>query len=156
MINPTDRQNLLKSIDKNVSRIYNKNRKRQDRKRSCQSNRLNNRQNFDEWGGYFTFIVNAIKNTIIKNIILDMYFIIATTPFRRVAQPPVKTTVKKSRLIGLLRQLLLYTRLSYFSSFIVKFRHCCFPLHPLQFLGNYDILYLLRILIVFQNNGLRW
>ena len=30
-------------------------------------------------GGYFTFIVNAIKNTIVKNIILSMYFFIATT-----------------------------------------------------------------------------
>ena len=40
-------------------------------------------------GGYFTFIVNAIKNTIVKNIILSMYFFIATTSFRSVAQPPV-------------------------------------------------------------------
>ena len=30
---------------------------------------------------YFTFIVNAIKNTIVKNIILNMYFNIATTSF---------------------------------------------------------------------------
>lgn len=30
-------------------------------------------------GGYFTFTVNAIKNTIANNIILDMYFFTATT-----------------------------------------------------------------------------
>ena len=30
-------------------------------------------------GGYLTFFVSAIKNTIIKNIILNMYFPITTT-----------------------------------------------------------------------------
>ena len=30
-------------------------------------------------GGYFTFIVIAIKNTIVKIIYLSMYFFIATT-----------------------------------------------------------------------------
>jgi|GEM_PF-1604724 len=32
-------------------------------------------------GGYLTFFVSAIKNTIVKNIILNMYFNIATTSF---------------------------------------------------------------------------
>ncbi len=32
-------------------------------------------------GGYLTFFVSAIKNTIVKNIILNMYLIIATTSF---------------------------------------------------------------------------
>ena len=40
-------------------------------------------------GDYFTFIVNTIKNTIVKNNILIMYFFIDATPFRSVAQPPV-------------------------------------------------------------------
>ena len=30
-------------------------------------------------GGYLTFFVSAIKNTIVKNIILNMYFPITTT-----------------------------------------------------------------------------
>ena len=30
-------------------------------------------------GGYLTFFVSAVKNTIVKNIILNMYFIITTT-----------------------------------------------------------------------------
>ena len=36
-------------------------------------------------GDYFTFIVNTIKNTIVKNNISIMYFFIATTSFRSVA-----------------------------------------------------------------------
>ncbi len=36
-------------------------------------------------GGYFTFTVNITKNTIMKIIILIMYFFIITTSFRRVA-----------------------------------------------------------------------
>ena len=40
-------------------------------------------------GDYFTFIVNTIKNTIVKNNILIMYFFIDAPPFRSVAQPPV-------------------------------------------------------------------
>ena len=32
-------------------------------------------------GGYFTFMVNVIKNTTTKNIILSMYFAITTTSF---------------------------------------------------------------------------
>ena len=30
-------------------------------------------------GGYLTFFVSAIKNTIVKNMILNMYFPITTT-----------------------------------------------------------------------------
>ena len=36
-------------------------------------------------GGYLTFIVSTIKNTIVKNIILNMYFFIVTTSSRSVA-----------------------------------------------------------------------
>ena len=32
-------------------------------------------------GGYLTFFVSAIKNTIVKNIIFNMYFSITTTSF---------------------------------------------------------------------------
>ncbi len=32
-------------------------------------------------GGYLTFFVSAIRNTIVKNIILNMYFPITTTSF---------------------------------------------------------------------------
>lgn len=55
---------------------------------------LNNRLNFSEQGGYFTSIVNTIIKTITKNIIFNMFFIIATTPFQRVAQPPVYTPLR--------------------------------------------------------------
>ena len=41
---------------------------------------LNNRRLFSrKKGGYFAFIVKAIKNTIVKNIILNMYFFIVIT-----------------------------------------------------------------------------
>ena len=43
--------------------------------------RLNNRQYFVEWGGYFTFIEKAIAMMITKRITL-MYLLITTTPFR--------------------------------------------------------------------------
>ncbi len=36
-------------------------------------------------GGYLTFIESVIKNTIVKNKILNMYFFITTTSSRSVA-----------------------------------------------------------------------
>ena len=32
-------------------------------------------------GGYLTFFVSVIKNTIVRNIILNMHFLITTTSF---------------------------------------------------------------------------
>ena len=61
-----------------VGRIMNI-EKRQDLKRLCQVSFLDS-PNLTG-GGYLTFSVSAIRNTIIKNIILNMYFPIATTSF---------------------------------------------------------------------------
>ncbi len=47
-------------------------------------------------GGYFTFRVNTIKNTIVKNKILNMYFFIATTSFTECGTTAGVNTVKKS------------------------------------------------------------
>ena len=48
-------------------------------------------------GDYFTFIVNTIKNTIVKNNISIMYFFIATTSFRSVGITAGVNTVRQER-----------------------------------------------------------
>ena len=70
-----------------MKQAYNDNRKRQDLKRLCQVKRFKIAPAL-AGGGYFTFIVNIIKNTIDKKSILNMYFfiIITLTIFLRLQQ----------------------------------------------------------------------
>ena len=74
---PSSTTKDILAIDKFQKWVYNNHRKRQDLKRLCQVDFLDSPDLTG--GGYLTFFVSAIKNTIVKNIILNMYFNIATT-----------------------------------------------------------------------------
>lgn len=80
---------LTKKVKRDII-IY---RKRQDFKQSCQRIRFRITATLAE-GGYSAFIANVIKNTIVRNKILNMYFIITTTSFRSMAKPPVLTPLR--------------------------------------------------------------
>ncbi len=66
------------TIDKSPMMMYTKNTKRQDLKRLRHQRYFLDSPDLDG-GGYLTFTVSVIKNTITKTIILVMYFIATTT-----------------------------------------------------------------------------
>ena len=119
-----------------MKQAYNDNRKRQDFKRLCQeiSYLYNNRL---VRGGYCAFMGNIIIKIINTKSAVSSFFAISTmltfhkhTPFHRLGISACEyksagitagvNTVEKSCLIGLFRQILLYTVIRCFSRDFVK------------------------------------